>query len=104
MPATVHWPLSFRTSPASTLSPENMHRWSVIKPEVKPRVVLGSTRVRPMLFRRGPPCVAVRTGLIRCLLCRQILELAWREETFLVLQALLERPVSMLPREALLAP
>lgn len=29
--------------------------------------------------------------------CRQILELPWKEETFLVLQSLLERQVSRLP-------
>lgn len=90
---------------ASTLSIENLHRWSAIKPEVRPRMVLGSAAasVRLMPFH-CEPCVAVRTGLTRCLLCRQVLELAWREETFPVLQALLERQVSMLPREATSAP
>lgn len=56
--------------------------------------------VRPMLFHCEPR-VALKAGLTRCLLCRQVLELAWREETFPVLQALLERQVSMLPREAM---
>lgn len=63
-------------------------------------MALGSAAagVRLMLSRCGPR-VAVGRGLTRCLLCRQVLELAWREETFLVLQALLERRVSGLPRE-----
>lgn len=70
----------------------------VIKPEIKPRMVLGSAaaRVRLTLFYCGPR-VALGIGLTRCLLCRQVLELAWREETFLVLQTLLERQVSVLP-------
>lgn len=32
-----------------------------------------------------------------CAFCRQILELPWKEKTFLVLQSLLERQVSRLP-------
>ncbi|XP_021115600.1 Fanconi anemia group E protein isoform X2 [Heterocephalus glaber] len=56
----------------------------------------------PGLCGVGAGCPGLVRGqavLTRPLLCRQILELSWKEETFLVLQALLERQVEMTPEK-----